>query len=437
MNIDKSIKSIKRDSYVIADACRDAYFPLVVQSVDGSTIKDIDGNSYIDLLSSAATLNLGGSNSKINKAIINQINKFVHYTSSYSYNEPMIDLAEKLVHITPGNYKKKVLFGLSGSDANDAVIKVARAYTGRSNIITFIGGYHGVTYGAVTMSALNTNMKKNIGPFLPNIYSFNYPNCYRCNFGKEEESCNIECFDEVKNAFKTYLPADEVAAVIIEPIQGDSGIIIPPQKYIENLYELCDQNEILFISEEVQQGFGRTGKWFGIDHFDIIPDVVVLGKAIASGMPLSAVIGKKEIMESLEPASHKITIAANPVCCAAAIATIDVISEDGFLDNVIQKGNFIKEYFYKMKDKYEIIGDVRGIGLSIGVELIKDSSTKEKHNEAASNICYRCYEKGVVLTPMNGNVLRIQPPLNIKKEEILIALEVIESSIVDYLSSTI
>ena len=437
MNIDKCIEKVERDNKVIASSGRIPYYPLVVSSVDGATIKDIDGNSYIDLLSSAGVLNVGGSNSKINDAIIEQVNKFIHYTPAYSYNEPMIDLAEKLIEITPGNYDKKVAFGLSGSDANDGVIKFARAYTGRSNIITFIGAYHGSTYGSMTMSAITTKMRRKIGPFLPNVYSFNYPNCYRCAYDKKEDSCNLECLNEINTAFETYLPVDEVAAVIIEPVQGDSGMIVPPKKYIEKLYDICKQNKILFISEEVQQGFGRTGKWFGIDHFGVIPDAVVLGKSIASGMPLSAIVGRKEVMDSLESPAHAFTNAANPMCCSAAIGNIDIISENGFLDHVNEIGNITKEYFNKMKDKYEIIGDVRGLGLSIGVELIKDPVKKERHNEAASKICYRCYEKGVILITLNGNIFRIQPPLNISKEEMLKALEIIESSIVDYISGKI
>ncbi len=437
MNKTKCIKTVERDNKVIADSSRIPYYPLVVSSVDGAMIQDVDGNKYIDLLSSASALNVGGSNSSVNEAVIKQINKFIHYTPVYSYHEPMINLAEKLIEITPGRYDKKVAFGLSGSDANDGIIKFSRAYTGKRIIITFIGAYHGSTYGSMTMSAITPKMRRKIGPFVPDIHSFVYPNCYRCNFGESEECCNLGCLEQIKEAFKHYIPIDEVAAVIIEPIQGDAGMIVPPRKYIKKLYELCTQNKILFISEEVQQGFGRTGKWFGIDNFDVIPDAVVLGKSIASGMPLSAIVGRKEIMQSLESPAHAFTTAANPVCCCAALGTIDVISKKGFLQHVNEIGNLVKEYFEKMKDKYEIIGDVRGLGLSIGVELIEDRIKKEKNTKATSKICYRCYEKGVVLISLNGNVLRIQPPLNITKEEMFKALKIIQSSMDDYLAGKI
>ncbi|MBB6217835.1 4-aminobutyrate aminotransferase [Anaerosolibacter carboniphilus] len=437
MNITKCIKAVERDRKVIADSSRISYYPLVISSIDGATIEDIDGNKYIDLLSSAGALNVGGSNSRVKEAIIEQLSKFIHYTPAYSYHEPMIRLAEKLIEITPGNYSKKVAFGLSGSDANDGIIKFARAYTGRSSIITFIGAYHGSTYGSMTMSAITPKMRRKIGPFVPDIHSFMYPNCYRCNFGKSEDCCNLECLEQIKEAFKNYIPIDEVAAIIIEPIQGDGGIIVPPKKYIKKLYELCIKNKILFVSEEVQQGFGRTGKWFGIDNFDVIPDAVILGKSIASGMPLSAIVAREEIMQSLEAPAHAFTTAANPVCCCAALSTIEIISEKGFLEHVNKIGNLVKEYFNKIKDAYEIIGDVRGLGLSIGVELVTDRIKKEKDIQAASKICYRCYEKGVVLITLNGNVLRIQPPLNITEKEMSKALEIIKSSIDDYLGGRI
>jgi 4-aminobutyrate aminotransferase len=437
MKIDKCIKEVERDSRVVSRACRIPYFPLVVESIEGSTVKDIDGNEYIDLLCSAGSINVGGANENVKKSIIEQVNKYVHYTPAYLYNKPMIDLAEKLVKITPGEFPKRVAFGLSGSDANDGAIKFARAYTGRSSIITFIGAYHGVTYGSMSMSAITTKMRRKLGPFLPGVYSFPYPNCYRCNYDKKENCCNLECLHQIQIAFDSYLPSDEVAAVVIEPIQGDAGIIVPPGRYMKKLYELCAQNGILFISEEVQQGFGRTGKWFGIENFDIIPDAVILGKSIGGGLPLSAIVGTEEIMQSLDPPAHTFTTAANPVCCSSAVSAIDVISQDGFLEHVNEIGNFARNYLNNLKDECPIIGDVRGIGLSIGVELVKDKMSKEKNTEATLKICYRCYEKGVILISLNGNVLRIQPPLIITKDEMFKALEIIKSSIEDYLQGNI
>lgn len=438
MNITLCKEAIERDNLVIARACRIPYYPLVINKASGSIVEDLDGNKYIDLLASAGALNVGHSNQKVNEAVIKQVvDKYIHYTPAYFYHEPMIELAEKLIEITPGDYQKRVAFGLTGSDSNDGAIKFARAYTGRSKVLTFNGAYHGSTYGSITMSGITTKMRNRMGPFLPDIYSFPYPYCYRCSYKQKEENCNLDCLETMRSAFKTYLPQDEIAAVVIEPLQGDNGIIVPPKRYIKQLYELCKQNDILFICDEVQQGFGRTGKWFSIENFDVVPDMVILGKSIASGMPMSAIVGREEIMQAIEPSGHAFTTAANPVCCNAAISTIDIISEKGFFEHVNEIGYLVKERFGEMKKKYEIIGDIRGLGLSIGVELVKDIHTKERNALAASKICYRCYEKGVILLFLNGNILRIQPPLIITREEMLKALDIIDSAIKEFLSGEI
>lgn len=330
-----------------------------------------------------------------------------------------------------------MVFGLSGSDANDGVIKLARAYTGRSKIITYIQSYHGATYGALSMSAISTSMRIKVGPLVPDIHHIPYPDCYRCLFGKNEENCNMECFTFLENAFKYYIPIEEVAAIVIEPIAGDAGIIVPPKRYMDRLYSLCKEHEILFVSEEVQQGFGRTGKWFGIEHFNIQPDMIVMGKSIASGLPLSAIVAREEIIESLGTPGHLFTTGGNPIACRAALATIEVIREENLIDSAKELGAYTKERFIKMKDKYPLIGDVRGLGLSIGVDLVKDRLTKVKDRNAAAKVCYRCWEKGVLVTFFSNNVLRIQPPLVISREQIDKALDIIEESIMEYIEGSI
>lgn len=415
--IDRCIDIVKEDEKVICSATRVPYYPLVVKRGRGSIVEDMDGNEYIDLLASAAALNTGHAHPKVVSAIVKQANEFIHYTSVYMYHESLVKLAKELIKLTPGNFKKKVAFGLSGSDANDGMIKLARAYTGRSKVISFIQAYHGSTYGALTLSALSLNMRKKIGPLLPDIHHIPYPDCYRCIFGKNKNNCNLECLNCLKNAFNHYIPVEEVAAIVMEPIAGDAGLVVPPRKYMKELYKICKENGILFVSEEVQQGFGRTGKWFGIEHFDIEPDMMILGKAIASGMPLSAIVAREEIMESLEAPAHMFTTSANPLACEAAIATIEVIKEEGLVENSMILGKYVKNRLNKMKNKYPIIGDVRGLGLSIGVDLVVDSATKQKAKDAAAKICYRCWEKGLILAFFSGSVLRIQPPLIITKDE--------------------
>ncbi|MBF8984120.1 aspartate aminotransferase family protein [Lutibacter sp. B2] len=435
--VENCIEIVERDENVISKASRAPYFPLVMKSGRGAMVEDMDGNKYIDMFSSAAVLNTGHCHPKIVRAINEQIDKFIHFSTDYMYSEPQVQLAEMLTKITPGDFKKKVCFGLSGSDGNDGAIKLARSYTGRIKVISFIGAYHGSTYGAISLSAISLNMRRKIGPLLPEIYHMPYPDCYRCSFGKKRENCLMECLEYMKTAFQNYIPAEEVAAIIMEPIAGDIGFAIPPQKYMEELYRMCKEKGILFIVDEVQQGFGRTGKWFSIEHFGIVPDVIIMGKSIASGLPLSAIVAREEIVDALNMPAHLFTVQGNPVCAKAAIATIEVINEENLIEYSNVLGEYIKERFNYMKEKYELIGDVRGKGLSIGVELVKDRITKEKDTQAAIKICYRCWQKGVILIFLAENILRVQPPLVITRKEAKEALNIIEEAIQEYVDGKI
>ena len=427
----ESLKIVKQDKEVVSPASRIPYYPFVMKRGEGATVEDIDGNRYIDFLSSAATLNTGHCHPKIVEAIKNQTEQFIFYTPAYMYHKPLVDLAQKLIKITPGNFPKKVSFGLSGSDANDGVIKLARAYTGRPKIISFIRSYHGSTYGAISLSAISLNMVRKIGPLLPEIYHMPFPDAYRNPLGGVPRDAGRDCLNYLRYAFENYLPPDEVAAVIIEPIQGDAGIVVPLKDYMQQLFALCKENGILFISEEVQTGFGRTGKWFGIEHFGIEPDLIIVGKALASGLPLSALIGRAEIMDSLEAPAHLFTTAGNPVCCAAALATISVIKEEKLVERSKEMGDYIKARFNELKKEHELIGDVRGKGLLIGVDLVTDRGTKQRAEKETAKICWCCWEKGLILTFFSKSVLRIAPPLMITKKEVDLALDIIEESIKD------
>lgn len=432
-----SEKLVSQDKEIYPAFARIPYYPLAIRRGYGSTIEDMDGNKFIDLLASASALNTGHCHPRVVEAITQQASELIHYTAAYTYSQPMVELSKQLIRITPGDYKKKVAFGLTGSDANDGMIKLARAYTGRSKIVTFIGSYHGSTYGALSMSALSLNMRRKIGPLLPEMAHIPYPNCYRCRMNLTEDTCSLECMEDFRIALENYMPPEEIAAVVLEPIAGDAGLIVPPKRYVKELHRICQEYGILFVSEEVQQGYGRTGKWFGIEHFDVEPDMVVLGKSMASGMPLSAIVGRKEIMDSLDAPAHLFTMGGNPVSCQAGIATIDIIEDENLIERSRKMGDYVQEQFKKMQQKYPLIGDVRGKGLSIGIELVKDPVTKEKDFEGAAKICYRCCEKGVLLIFIANNVLRFQPPLVITQEEIDQALSVIEESMEEYLQGEI
>jgi len=365
------------------------------------------------------------------QSIIEQTQQFILYTPVYMYHKLLSELAQKLIEITPGIFPKQVSFGLSGSDANDGAIKLARAYTGRSKIISFIRSYHGSTYGAITLSGISLDMSRKIGPLLPEIYHMPFPDTYRNPLGGAPEDAGNNCLNYLKYAFANYLPPEEVAAVIIEPIQGDAGIIVPPKDYMQQLFALCKENGILFISEEVQQGMGRTGKWFGIEHFNIEPDIIIMAKALASGMPLSALIGRKEIMESLDAPAHLFTTAGNPVCCAAALATIKVIEEEKLMKNAEKLNEIAFERLTSLKKRFPFIGEIRGLGLSIGVDLIKDSTSKARNKVAAAKICYCAWKKGLLLSFFSNSVLRIQPPLIITEEEFNKGIDIIEACMTD------
>jgi len=435
--LDRAKKVVEADEAVYAQGSRVSYFPLVVDRGFGSTIQDLDGNQYIDFLSSAGAQNTGHAHPGIIEAIRNQSEKIVQYTNAYMFHESVVTLSRKLIEITPGTFEKRVVFGLSGSDANDGVIKMARAHTGRSGIIAFKGSYHGSTYGAISLSAISLNMRKKIGPLLPDIHHFEYPNCYRCPFDQEYGRCRFPCLRQIEGAFEQYLPPEEVAAVFFEPVAGDAGLVVPPREFVRGLYDLCQKHGILFVSEEVQQGFGRTGRMFAIEHFDIIPDVVVMGKAIASGMPLSAVVARREIIESLKAPAHLFTMSGHPIALAAALATLKIIADEDLIQKSARMGEYIQRQFRRLAEKYPIIGEVRGLGLSIGVELVKDPLSKEKHTEAAAKICYRCWEKGLILIFLAGNVLRVQPPLVIRLDEVDRAMKIIEASFEDFMKGDI
>lgn len=432
MTESRSDAIVRRDHAVISGASRAHYFPLVMKRGQGASFVDADDKAYVDLFSSAAVLNTGHNHPAIAAAITDQVGEYIHFSTDYMYAEPQVLLAEALVRITPGSHSKKVCFGHSGSDAIDAAIKLARAYTKRPGIISYIGAYHGSTYGAITASAISLNMRRSIGPLLPGFQHMPYPDCYRCPMGQARGSCSLDCFRYLEMALRTYIPPEETAAILMEPIAGDIGFIEPPQEYMDALQALCRRHGILLIVDEVQQGMGRTGKWFSFEHFSLEPDLIVMGKALGSGMPISAVVAKSEIVDALPEPAHLFTLQGNAVCSRAALATIKVIETEGLMDQAAAMGSYFKQRLKRMQEKYPLIGDIRGQGLSIGVELVKDIQTRERDTQAAPKIVYECWKNGVVLIYLGANILRIQPPLVITREEADQALTVLEAAIDAY-----
>lgn len=415
----------ERDDKYFAHAGRIPYYPLIIDHAHGATLTDISGKEYIDLLSSASSQNVGHTPEKVVKAIQEQTNKMIHYTPAYMYHEPLANLAEKICGLSPGNYRKRVIFGLTGSDACDGIIKFARAYTGRPHIISFTNAYHGSTFGSISLSAISLNMRRKIGPLLPDVHHIPYPDSYRGMYGSTKPNTVEEYLAPLNEMFEKYLPPEEVACIVVETLQGDGGLLEPVEGYFEALEKLCKKHGILIAVDDIQQGMGRTGKWSSIEHFNFEPDLVANGKSLAGGMPMSAIVGREEILESLSSPAHLFTMGANPVSCAAALATLEMLEEENLVEKSATKGKYAKDYMKKWEEKYDFVGNVRGLGLSIGIDIVKDKKTKERDNQAALKICNRCYERGLVIIAVAGNVLRFQPPLVITDEQLDYALKVL------------
>jgi 4-aminobutyrate aminotransferase len=428
---EKTYNVIEKDNRYLSKTTRIPYFPLVVSEAKGSIVKDIEGNEFIDFLSSAAVVNTGHNHPRIVAAIEKQLKKFIHYTPAYLYHEPHVELAELITSITPGSFDKRVGFGLSGSSSIEGAIKAARSYTKRTKIISFFRSYHGTTIGALSVSGYCTSMKRGLGPLMPDVYFINYPDSYRSKGSTEDYIKQLE------ELFETILPPDEVAAIIFEPIQGDAGILIPSREFYDKLQDLCRKHGILTIVDEIQTGFGRTGKMFASEHFNLEPDILVFGKAVASGMPLSGLVARKEILESWGPPAHFFNTAGNPISCQAAIETVKIIQEEGLIENANIQGNYIMDRFRVMMDRFECIGDVRGEGLLIGVDIVIDRISKVRNTKAVAKICWRCWEKGLILAFFSESVLRVAPPLVLTREEAVKAMDIIEEAIDDVVNGRV
>ena len=426
----KSLAVVARDKAVIAPCSRLAYFPLVIEKASGATITDVDGNEYIDFLSSASSLNMGSNNPVVTDAIKAQLDRFSQFAIAYTYNERTVEYAERLVSVFPGGVKAKVAFGNCGSDGNDAAVKFARAYTGRQKIIVFINGYHGNTYGSSTMTTCSPKMHEKMGPFLPEIYAFPF-------FGNDvpDDVCERDCLSAIETAFSTWLPASEVAAVVIEPIQGDAGILPAHPIFMKKLFELCRRHGILFISEEVQQAFYRTGKFFSIEHYDIVPDGIIMGKSIGGSLTLGAFMARDEIMDCLPAPAHLFTLGGNAAACAAGTAAFDLYQTPAFQAQLQENiGTLWAEAGALQQKNPDLVQFVRGIGMSMGIGICKTlpDGSKVADPDATFKILFRCYEKGLLVISLGANVLRIQPPLVITTEQLEKAFAIIDEAMADF-----
>ncbi len=424
----KAREIVKRDETLISSSYS-RYYPLVVESGEGCIVRDVDGNEYIDFNSGLLRLNVGQLNPRVVYAIKDQCDKLLHYSCTDFYYQPIVDLSERICKITPGSFEKKAYFGNSGGEAVEAAIKLAKWHTRKHQFISFIGDFHGRTLGALALTGKEPVHRKHFFPMVPGITHVPFPYCYRCPFKLSQPECDYWCVDFIDEfVLQKFLPPEEVAAVFFEPIQGEGGFVVPPQEFFRRLKGLADKYGLLLIDDEVQSGMGRTGRWFSIEHWKIEPDVVCVGNSVGSGIPLSATVARSNLMD-WEGGSHSNPSGGNPLACAAALAVIDVIEEDNLLENAVKQGNRIMRRLRTLMSECEIIGDVRGMGLMIGTEIVEDKKSKKPRRDLTREIMLRCWKRGITLVTDGASTLRIAPPLTITEELVDKALRIIEDVI--------
>ncbi len=400
-------------------------YPLVVDRGEGMTLTDVDGNRFLDFAAGIAVCATGHCHPRVVDAICQQAERLLHLCAiDFSYPQ-VVDLAERLARLAPGLGSKKVYFANSGAEAIETAIKLARLRTGRQKVVAFFGAFHGRTMGAVSLTASKAVQRRGYGPLLPEVHHTHYATCYRCPVGREPRTCELECLELLeKTLFASTAPPEEIAAIVVEPDLGEGGYFPPKQGFLERLAILAREYGILLVADEVQTGFGRTGKLFACEHFGLEPDILVLGKGIASGMPLSAVVAKAEVMQ-WRSGGHGSTFGGNPVCCEAAMATLDLL-EEGLTDNAAEIGGYLMLELKRLMSRHEQIGDVRGLGLMQAVDLVKDSTTRQPDHDLLAEVLLRAFERGLVLLGCGDSSLRIAPPLIVGQSEVDRAVSILD-----------
>ncbi len=424
----KARELLKRDERYISPSYS-RYYPLVVDSGKDCVVKDIDGNQYIDLNAGIACLNVGHTHPRIVSAVKSQCDRFLHYSNTDFYYEQVIRLAERLAEISPGSFDKKTYFGNSGTEAVEAALKLAKWHTRKQLFIAFTGAFHGRTVGSLSFTASKPTQRRHFFPLMPGVTHVPYGYCYRCPFKMTYPECNYWCVEYIDEfVLQKYAPPEDVAAFVYEPIQGEGGYVVPPPDYFQKLKKLADKYGILTIVDEVQSGIGRTGKWFGIEHWGVEPDIVCSAKALASGLPIGVATASSKIMD-WSAGSHASTFGGNPLSCAAALAVIDVIKEEKLLENANKQGVHALKRLDELAEKNLMVGEVRGKGLMIGVELVKDRESKAPASQEAREVIIRSWKRGVAVVTCGVSTLRLSPPLTIQRELIDTALDVVEDTI--------
>jgi 4-aminobutyrate aminotransferase len=400
-------------------------YPLVAKRGYGAMVEDVDGNVFLDFAAGIAVCATGHCHPDVVAAVQKQAAELLHMSGTDFYYEGMPKLASKLSAIAPGEEPKRVYFGNSGAEAVEAAIKLAKYHTRRDKIIAFEGAFHGRTMGALSLTASKATQRKGFGTLISGVFHMPYPDTYRGMYGKGAETVVADCLGYLENElFKRRVDPEEVAGIFIEPIQGEGGYMPAPVEFLKGLQAICRKYGIMLVADEVQSGMGRTGKWWASDHAGIEPDIICTAKGIASGMPLSAVIARESVM-NWKPGAHASTFGGNPVCIAASLATIELL-ESKYIKNAERVGEYIMKRTADWTQKLKNVGNVRGRGLMIGIELVKDQKTKEKAPELRNRIIDAAYHKGLLILGSGENTVRFCPPLMIDEEQAEFAVKTLE-----------
>jgi len=420
----KARSVVERDSRVVSPSYTRTY-PLVARRGEGAIVEDVDGNRFLDFSAGIAVVATGHCHPKVVGAIQQQARELIHMSGTDFYYENMVELAERLAALAPGGFARRVYFGNSGTEAIEAAMKLARYHTGRDKFVAFLGAFHGRTMGALSLTASKAVQRRGFGPLAPGVFHVPYAYCYRCAYGKAPETCAVECATAIEDRLiKTIAPAEEIAGIVVEPVQGEGGYVIPPRKFFDELARIAARYGILLIFDEVQCGMGRTGKLFAAENFNAAPDIIALAKGIASGLPLGATVARAEVMD-WGPGAHASTFGGNPVAVAAALVTLELLEQE-LIDNAARMGAYMMDRMRAWPRRFPQVGDVRGLGLMIGVELVRDQETREKAPRLRDRVVQMAFERGLLVLGAGENTLRLSPPLIISRDQACCAMDILE-----------
>jgi 4-aminobutyrate aminotransferase len=425
----KAKAAIEADTRWISPSYTRSY-PLVAKRGRGARVEDIDGNEFLDFAAGIAVVSTGHCHPEVVSAIQRQAAELIHISGTDFYNEPLTDLAQKLSAVAPMPGPHKFFYGNSGAEAVECALKVARYHTGRQHIIAFLGAFHGRTMGALSLTASKPQQKRRFGPMVPGVTHIPYPNVYRACKGdaQEQEAYSLGCARYLEERiFKTIVPPEEVAAIFVEPIQGEGGYVVAPTNFLRELRAICDKYGILLVADEVQSGAGRTGKWWAIQHSGVEPDVVCMAKGIASGMPLGVCMTKASVMNWV-PGSHASTFGGNPVSIASALATVDILEREA-IGNAAKVGEAMITRLKGWTKSHPMVGDVRGRGMMIGIELVLDKATREPASAVRNRVEELAFERGLMVLGCGESAIRLCPPLIVSEDEATVALDLLEDAL--------